>query len=127
LVVWSHGGGFNQAGHKQAAEWGTTLAKHGYAVLHVAHVPPTLESAAALCELGSVPPADCTVDAASDEDDNGLIALVKTLDVIAVLDRLPQLSEASVEPSPVGRLEHAPPSSRTELAFKRCPTSSPSR
>ncbi len=97
LVVWSHGGGFNQAGHKQAAEWGTTLAKHGYAVLHVAHVPPTLESAAALCELGSVPPADCTVDAASDEDDNGLIALVKTLDVIAVLDRLPQLSEASVE------------------------------
>jgi hypothetical protein len=97
LVVWSHGGGFSQAGHKQAVEWGTTLAEHGYAVLHIAHVPPTLDSAAALCELGSVPPADCTVDAASDEDDNGLIALVKTLDVIAVLDRLPQLSEASVE------------------------------
>ncbi len=97
LVVWSHGGGFNANGHRQAAEWGETLAAHGYAVLHIAHVVPTVESAAAICELGSVPPADCTMDALGDEDDNGLIALVKTLDVIAVLDRIPQLSQASVD------------------------------
>lgn len=97
LVVWSHGGGFNDNGHRQAKEWGEALVSHGYAVVHIAHVTPTVESAPAICALGSVPPADCMAGAVGDEDDNGFIALVKTLDVIAVLDRLEQLSKASVD------------------------------
>ena len=96
LVIWSHGGGFLDAGHKQSARWGDTLASHGYAVLHVAHATLTVEAGLALCDLASIAPADCAPPG-DDEDATGLIALAKTTDVIAVLDRLPMLSDGSVE------------------------------
>jgi hypothetical protein len=95
LVIWSHGGGFLDAGHEQSATWGDTLASHGYAVLHVAHSTLTLEAGLALCDLASIAPADCAPPG-DDEDATGLLALAKTTDVIAVLDQLPTLSDGSV-------------------------------
>lgn len=94
VVIWSHGGGFIETGHLQANDWGDAIASHGYVVLHVGHVPLTAESGLALCELAGVPTSECTIG--DDEDANGLTALVKTRDVIAVLDALPGLSDASV-------------------------------
>ena len=96
VVVWSHGGGFNAAGHQNSVEWGEALAHHGYAVIHIAHIPLTAESAQAFCDLGKVPPAECGTSG-GDEDATGLVALVKTRDVITVLDALPSLSDASVK------------------------------
>ncbi len=98
LVIWSHGGGFLPNVPPATAGWSTTFAQQGYAVLTLAHIPPTAEGALALCDLASIPIEDCSADAvAGDEDANGLVALVKTRDVIAVLDALPGLSDASVD------------------------------
>jgi hypothetical protein len=95
VVIYSHGGGFNAQGQRNSVEWSETMAAHGYAVIHIAHIAPDAVSGKALCELGSVPPAECVVGE-GDEDANGMVALVKTRDVIAVLDALTQLSEGSV-------------------------------
>lgn len=94
VVVWSHGGGFLDGGEQQSQAWGTTLARHGYVVVHVAHVPVTPDAGLALCGLASIAPADCVVTT-DDEDATGIVALTKTRDVIAVLDELPALSAAS--------------------------------
>ena len=94
LVVWSHGGGFKANGHHLSTRWGEAFARHGYAVLHIAHIPLTTEAGTALCEHGGVPPAECTPD--GDEDTTGLIAMVKTRDVIAVLDALPAIADEMV-------------------------------
>ncbi|MEZ4442611.1 MAG: hypothetical protein R3B72_26190 [Polyangiaceae bacterium] len=94
LVIWSHGGGFNDAGHRLSVEWGETLAAHGYVVVHIAHVTPDATALAALCTLAAIPTAEC-LPPAGDADSTGLFALVKTRDVIAVLDQLPMLSQAS--------------------------------
>jgi dienelactone hydrolase len=96
VVVWSHGGGFNQGGQRFSPEWGDALASHGYVVIHIAHIPVTPESGAAFCELGAIPPGECSA-AETEEDTTGLLALVKTRDTIAVLDALPDLSAASVD------------------------------
>src|SRR6185436_6068831 len=93
-VIWSHGGGFNDTGHRQAVEWGDALASHGYVVIHIAHATLTAEAGRAFCAAGSVPTAECVIG--EDEDANGLVALVKSHDVVAVLDALPRLSAASV-------------------------------
>lgn len=92
-VVWSHGGGFNDNGHRQAKQWGDALATHGYVVIHVAHTGLTVDGGLALCAAASVPTAECVPG--GDEDD-GLVALVKSHDIVAVLDALPMLSDASV-------------------------------
>jgi dienelactone hydrolase len=93
-IVWSHGGGFNDTGHRQAEQWGDALASHGYAVIHIAHATLTTEAGLALCAACSVPANECAPG--EDEDANGLVALFKTHDVVAVLDALPMLSDASV-------------------------------
>lgn len=96
LVIWSHGGGLQATGQQLSARWGDTFAAHGYAVIHIGHAPLTVETGLAVCEIAGIAVEDCE-PASSDEDANGILALVKGLDVIAVLDALPGLSEASVE------------------------------
>jgi dienelactone hydrolase len=96
VVIWSHGGGFNDQGQLFSEAWGTSFARHGYVVVHVAHVTLDAESGAALCALASLEPAQCASGGGGDEDATGLLALVKSRDVIAVLDALPSLSQASV-------------------------------
>lgn len=96
VVVWSHGGGFNDGGHRLGKEWGATIAGQGFVVIHVAHVGLTAEAAQAVCAAASIPPAECTLDGVSADDDTPLVGMVKTLDVLAVLDRLDELSKGSV-------------------------------
>lgn len=105
LVVWSHGGGFNPAGQTQSTEWADTLAAHGYAVITIGHIPVDATAGQAFCDMGKVPVAECSLS--GDEDSTGLFALVKTRDVIAVLDELPNLSAASVKAGgPAVDLDH---------------------
>lgn len=94
VVLWSHGGGFNDGGHRLSQEWGTALAGQGYVVLHPAHVALTAAGGKAVCDLASIPAAECTLDAA--DEDSPVIGMVKGLDLIAVLDRLEALSKESV-------------------------------
>lgn len=96
VVVWSHGGGFLQNGDEQSSEWGTVFSKHGYLVIHIAHVPLTMATSMALCTRGNVPANECVV-MANDDDSTGLLALAKTGDVVAVLDALPTLSLQNVD------------------------------
>lgn len=95
IVVWSHGGSFNDQGHHLAQDWGEALAAHGYAVLHVGHALVDATSGQALCDYVGIPQAECMLDL-TDEDASGVLALGKSLDIAATLDALPMLSDASV-------------------------------
>jgi hypothetical protein len=94
VVLWSHGGEFNPTGHRLSAEWGSAIASQGYVVAHTAHVPLTTEEAKAVCALASVPLAECTTGL--EPDDSPLAAMVRALDLIAVLDKLKAFSDESV-------------------------------
>ncbi len=94
VVIWSHGGGANNAGQHFSPEWGNAFASNGYVAIHIAHAMPTPETATKVCEYANIPADECT--AGDDEDATGLLALFKTVDVAAVIDKLAAISEASV-------------------------------
>lgn len=94
VVIWMHGGGFNDNGHRTSETWGDTLARHGFLVIHVASSSLTADAARTMCALASVPEAECV--AGDDEDASGLLAVFRTFDLVAVLDDLPRLSTISV-------------------------------
>lgn len=96
VVIWMHGGGFNDNGHRESVAWGDTLARHGYLVIHVASARLTLESALIMCELAQVPEAECGRTEDEDDDANGLLAVFRSFDLVAVLEDLPRLSQISV-------------------------------
>jgi dienelactone hydrolase len=91
-VIWMHGGGFNDNGHREGKAWGDMLAKHGYVVIHVASSFPDAESGLKMCAKAAVPRHECH---AGDEDANGLLTVFRSLDLGAVLDDLPRLSRLS--------------------------------
>lgn len=95
VVIWSHGGGFNDGGHRLSKEWGTTLAGQGYAVIHIAHVTLTTDTGAAICSLVGVPKNECVADGG--DDDGPIVALGKALDLAAVVDKLDTLSAESAK------------------------------
>jgi hypothetical protein len=95
LVVWSHGGGFFAGGQNQSAEWGDVFAAHGYAVIHVGHSALIPGNVQTYCDRASIPTNECVATEGS-EDENGLIAIGRSFDLVAVLDDLPRLSELSV-------------------------------
>jgi len=95
VVIWSHGGGFPGGGEQESVQWGETFAAHGYVVIHIGHAPLGSGGPQKLCELSSVPTAECVPS--DDEDSNGLIAIGKAYDIKAVLDDLPRLSQISVD------------------------------
>ncbi|MFZ5446275.1 MAG: alpha/beta hydrolase family protein [Myxococcota bacterium] len=86
VVVWSHGGGLADHGQTFSPEWGRTLAQHGFVALSIGHVSLTVEAGTAVCTRGGVPSAECLPPV---DDDEGLLTLVKALDVHAVLEALP--------------------------------------
>lgn len=92
VVVYSHGGGFLDLGHLQGTEWAEPLAHHGFLTVNVGHVSLDADAGVALCTTAQVPMNECVPTA--DEDGNGMIALVKSRDVVAVLDALPALKQA---------------------------------
>jgi len=94
VVIWSHGGGANNGGHRLGKEWGEAFASNGYVVIHIAHVMPTVETSEKVCDYASIPADECVSE--GDEDATGLLALFKTVDVAAVVDKLEGLSQASV-------------------------------
>ncbi len=95
VVLWSHGGEFNPTGHRLSGEWGAAIAAQGYVVLHTAHVPLQADAAKAVCTLASIPTAECTPGTAPNGE-SPLAAMVRALDLIAVLDKLTALSDESV-------------------------------
>lgn len=94
VVIWMHGGGANDAGHRESEVWGDMLARHGYLVIHVATSSFSGAQGLTLCALAAVPEAECTTG--DDEDGNGLVAVFRSFDLTAVLDDLPRLSTISV-------------------------------
>ncbi len=96
VVIWMHGGGFNDNGHRESVAWGDTLARHGYVVIHVASARLTPESALIMCELAQVPEAECARIEDEDVDSVGLLAVFRSFDLVAVLEDLPRLSQVSV-------------------------------
>jgi len=95
VVIWSHGGGANPNGHREAQEWGHELAAQGYVVLHVAHLVPNAETGPRICEIASIPEEACVLP--EDIEESGIIAIVKTLDVVAILNNLDLISALSEE------------------------------
>ena len=94
VVIWSHGGGFNDNGQHLGSEWGTVIAGQGYVVIHLAHVTATHDTADAVCKLASVPSPECSGD--TGDEDSGLVAVFRTFDIAGVLDKLQVLSDQSV-------------------------------
>lgn len=94
VVLWSHGGGFDDRGDRLGRTWGEAFASQGFVVLHVAHTMLTAEAGRAVCSLASIPDGECTVDVPG--EDGPIVTVVKALDLVAVLDRLAALSRESV-------------------------------
>lgn len=94
VVLVSHGGGYNESGHKTSAEWGNTLAAHGFVAIHMAHVD--LKGGGEgkiLCMLGSVPESECLPSDRDTEERPFLdTAVARPYDAKAVLDDLPRLA-----------------------------------
>lgn len=55
LILWSHGGGADVNGKYGNVDWGTTLARAGYIVIHMSHVPRTQAERVAQCTEFGVP------------------------------------------------------------------------
>jgi predicted dienelactone hydrolase len=55
MVLWSHGGGADVNGKYGNVDWGTTLARAGYIVVHLSHVPRTQAERIAQCAEFGVP------------------------------------------------------------------------
>jgi len=90
VVLWSHGGGYNNNGHHRQEVWGETLARFGYAVIHMSHTDD--EAGAHGFALG-IPRDDCEgEDLQNGEPSEGgtLISLWydRPRDASAVLDDL---------------------------------------
>lgn len=94
VVIWSHGGGFNDTGHLLGKEWGDALSSHGFVVVHPGHVTPTKNELAALCTWAGIPVAECNGDDQS--EDFPFLAAVRSHDIITVMDDLSRLSGLSV-------------------------------
>ncbi|MEW6431289.1 MAG: hypothetical protein AB1730_07245 [Myxococcota bacterium] len=91
VVVYSHGGGLLDQGHLQSTEWAESLAQHGFLTVNVGHVGLDTDAGVTLCGLAQVPMSECV--APTDDDTDGLLALVKARDLTAVLDALPALKQ----------------------------------
>lgn len=97
IVLWSHGGSFDDQGHRLSKTWSEQLVSHGYHVLHVAHASVDADAIKAACQLAQVPQAECPVNPNdSGDEDIGLLAVLRALDLSAVLDELPKISQQHV-------------------------------
>lgn len=95
VVIWSHGGSFNDQGHKQSKAWSEVFAAHGYAAIHLAHTTLTLPKARLVCAELQLSPEECLPDLNADEDSDGFLAIVRTLDLHAIINELERLSRIS--------------------------------
>jgi dienelactone hydrolase len=91
VVVFSHGGGF-VTGHAESRTWGRELAAHGYVSIHYGSIEPDATALAAWCDLTGVPTDECD----GSLDNEAISQVGRARDIIAVLESLDELSEASV-------------------------------
>ena len=96
LIVWSHGGGPNDNGHHGYNEWGTTLARAGYAVIHIAHADDDFN---AHCAPLKIPVNECDVSHLTKEvSEGGTIGALwynRPRDASAVIDDLDNIERAA--------------------------------
>ncbi|MEJ7596674.1 MAG: hypothetical protein WKG01_02090 [Kofleriaceae bacterium] len=86
IVVWSHGGDFDNNGHHLNDAWGETIAAAGWAVIHVAHTVPDATQIRAMCIHAGVSMAECTASTFQPA------SVARPRDVIALLDDLPAIT-----------------------------------
>jgi len=61
LILWSHGGGLQDAGRALNETWGRTLTRAGYIVIHMSHRDHTAVQRAAVClEFNAADQDECT-------------------------------------------------------------------
>ncbi|MBL9013755.1 MAG: hypothetical protein JNL83_06245 [Myxococcales bacterium] len=94
VFIWSAGGGFYDNAEDQSAVWGETIARQGYVVIHIGHVPLTLQTGSTICQLAQIPTNECMPP--SGDEDSYVVAVGKAYDEKAVLDKLQVLSDGSV-------------------------------
>lgn len=60
VVIWNHGGAPSAGGKNRSAEWGETLARAGYVVIHPSRVVPDVDPLPQDCQdNGFTDPAEC--------------------------------------------------------------------
>ena len=87
VIIFSHGGSYDRDGHLKSAAWGNTMAGAGFAVVHVAHVPPATLSL--FCAEVGVSDDDCNL---SDFESQ---AIVYPTDIRTVIDSLDEIEAAA--------------------------------
>ncbi|MBI5081645.1 MAG: hypothetical protein HZB17_10130 [Chloroflexi bacterium] len=96
LIVFSHGGGPNNNGHRLYNEWGETFARAGYGVIHMAHAESNYD---AHCTPLKIPASECEASDFKKEVSAGgtLSAAVydRPRDASAVLDDLDNIERAA--------------------------------
>jgi predicted dienelactone hydrolase len=96
LIVWSHGGGPNNNGHRSYDEWGGVLARAGYAVIHIAHAE---NKADAHCAPLKIPANECEPeDFRKEVSEGGTLYVLwydRPRDASAVLDDLDSIERAA--------------------------------
>jgi uncharacterized protein (TIGR03437 family) len=79
MILWSHGGGPQENGKNGADNWGEVLARSGYIVIHMSHVPRTQAQLAALYSeygvpLNQIPDAFTHLEVDRPRDANAVLA-----------------------------------------------------
>lgn len=91
VVLYSHGGGFDDAGFAFGQAWAEAIAPFGYIVGTIGHATLTPDEGLAMCTAASVPKAECVPG----DEDSGLVGYIKMRDVLSVIDALPALARAA--------------------------------
>jgi predicted dienelactone hydrolase len=96
VVVAVHGGGFNANGHQALADWGSELAKAGYAAINFGNAP---DEGDAHCAALSIPSTECTATLLQTEvAAGGTIPgwlYSRTQDLKAIADQLAAIEQAA--------------------------------
>ena len=79
MILWSHGGGPLVNGKNNGDQWGEVLARSGYLVIHMSHVPRTQEQIVALyteygVPLNQIPDAFTYLEVDRPRDANAVLA-----------------------------------------------------
>ncbi len=96
LIVWSHGGDAENNGHHLNPGWGSTLARAGYAVIHIAHAEDNDD---AHCTPLKIPANECGLGSFGREvSEGGTLRVLwynRPRDASAVLDDLDNIERAA--------------------------------
>jgi hypothetical protein len=101
VVLWSHGGGYEDDGDQHHAQWGETLAEAGYFVVNMGHTYRPSDEWDAHCSVLGIPDDECTAEAFEEGNDGGaggslsVIWYDRPTDASRVFDELPVLEAAS--------------------------------